>query len=818
MAVFTFNDITTLDDRIQIIFDLIDYHTLIAALKTADASIREIFFKNLPKKVADKARNALAAHAASDESNAIDKKESEEAQQEIIKKIKKRESWLAIPKEFTFPDFSDNDFDEKKSYIITTIERACEDGHLYLYNDKEDELRKGFEAFHNRRSELARINSITVPGKSLPVIMEFLEADKIEDLTISDDDPAVESLNCEKFCNLKNLVLSCVKTIPANISKIQSLTLLSLNLKNDINNFSDSISALKNLSVLNISEISSAEIFDWIGNLQSLTELTFHNCENLKTLPDSIGNLKNLINLNINWMPTFEYLPESIGSLQSLKDLSLSNSKKFKKLPDSIGNLINLNKLNISWLDLLEQLPESIGGLQSLNEISIFICKSLKSLPESIGNIQSLTKFYLHYNKKLKNLPERIGSLKNLDDLCIKNLPSLVQLPDSICNLQSLTKLELDKNDLETLPENIGNLQSLTKLTLDNNKNLKMLPESVGNLKNLNYLSVFNCASLKTLPVSIVNIKSLEYVNLLKTGIDSVPESISSIKKFIDSKPFITIPLEGSISYRGFINSYFSILDFTNRFSEKARREGLLALEDELENLEDGFFKDGLCLIVDGTDAVIIRQMQTLLIERENDFYRKKLMRITQEAVLGIQSGDSTPQLILRLGLMVDIKNNPVDAAYKKYLEGDKDAFRNIDFISLIQPEDEREEIRFIGRAVEISEKTREEGLLALEKYLESKPERDDSPLDVFEYGISLLVEGSGIDVWMGLEEKYIDVVLSRLVEREVDPVKKNIAAAKKEAVLSIYSGENTRILFYKLAAYFDKDIAKAAYEKFMND
>ena len=41
--------------------------------------------------------------------------------------------------------------------------------------------------------------------------------------------------------------------------------------------------------------------------------------------------------------------------------------------------------------------------------------------------------------------------------------------------------------------------------------------------------------------------------------------------------------------------------------SEKARREGILALEDGLDDLEDPFMKMGLRLVVDGTDGNIIR-------------------------------------------------------------------------------------------------------------------------------------------------------------------------------------------------------------------
>jgi chemotaxis protein MotA len=44
-------------------------------------------------------------------------------------------------------------------------------------------------------------------------------------------------------------------------------------------------------------------------------------------------------------------------------------------------------------------------------------------------------------------------------------------------------------------------------------------------------------------------------------------------------------------------------------FSEKARREGLLALEDDLEEVEDDFMRKGIQLVVDGTDPEIIKDI-----------------------------------------------------------------------------------------------------------------------------------------------------------------------------------------------------------------
>jgi chemotaxis protein MotA len=44
-------------------------------------------------------------------------------------------------------------------------------------------------------------------------------------------------------------------------------------------------------------------------------------------------------------------------------------------------------------------------------------------------------------------------------------------------------------------------------------------------------------------------------------------------------------------------------------FSEKARREGILALEEEIQDLDDEFMRTGLRLVVDGTDGEVIRSL-----------------------------------------------------------------------------------------------------------------------------------------------------------------------------------------------------------------
>jgi chemotaxis protein MotA len=77
-----------------------------------------------------------------------------------------------------------------------------------------------------------------------------------------------------------------------------------------------------------------------------------------------------------------------------------------------------------------------------------------------------------------------------------------------------------------------------------------------------------------------------------------------------------------------------SIIQKMIAFSEKARREGLLALEDELEDLDDEFMKKGLRLMVDGTDAAIIRDLMELELSKTQDRHAARIAVLNNWTVL----------------------------------------------------------------------------------------------------------------------------------------------------------------------------------------
>ena len=90
-----------------------------------------------------------------------------------------------------------------------------------------------------------------------------------------------------------------------------------------------------------------------------------------------------------------------------------------------------------------------------------------------------------------------------------------------------------------------------------------------------------------------------------------------------------------------------SLIDLLVQASEKSRREGLLALEDDIDEYMHPLLKLGMQFVVDGTDPDIIQSILTSRILSENKRGRDFLEQIIIcDGVLSIQSGDN-PRIIM---------------------------------------------------------------------------------------------------------------------------------------------------------------------------
>lgn len=121
-------------------------------------------------------------------------------------------------------------------------------------------------------------------------------------------------------------------------------------------------------------------------------------------------------------------------------------------------------------------------------------------------------------------------------------------------------------------------------------------------------------------------------VIIIGMGIDGGKLNLGGLKLFWDL-PSIFITVGGSlftvmISFpmttfkkvpstlkNAFFDKHMSQIDIIERFvelSKKARKEGLLSLEDEIEGIEDNFLKSGIQMVVDGLEPETIREILEL--------------------------------------------------------------------------------------------------------------------------------------------------------------------------------------------------------------
>lgn len=85
--------------------------------------------------------------------------------------------------------------------------------------------------------------------------------------------------------------------------------------------------------------------------------------------------------------------------------------------------------------------------------------------------------------------------------------------------------------------------------------------------------------------------------------------------------------------------------------SERARKMGLLALEDDLDKITDPMMKKGLLLVVDGTDPVIVHNvLHAFMLSCYSKGIGLLKAVIILEGVLGIQAGDNPRLIAEKLG------------------------------------------------------------------------------------------------------------------------------------------------------------------------
>jgi chemotaxis protein MotA len=101
-------------------------------------------------------------------------------------------------------------------------------------------------------------------------------------------------------------------------------------------------------------------------------------------------------------------------------------------------------------------------------------------------------------------------------------------------------------------------------------------------------------------PLSLINLPAALIIFVGTFGVTMASTSMEQVKAIptLYKKAFSTPPPD-----------YRAEVDRLVGFAERARREGLLALDDEVERIDDPIVRKGMQLVVDGTDPELVREI-----------------------------------------------------------------------------------------------------------------------------------------------------------------------------------------------------------------
>jgi flagellar motor component MotA len=117
-----------------------------------------------------------------------------------------------------------------------------------------------------------------------------------------------------------------------------------------------------------------------------------------------------------------------------------------------------------------------------------------------------------------------------------------------------------------------------------------------------------------------------------------------------------------------FMKEYVKIVLFAVQCSEKARHEGFLALESELDQEKidaRDIFHLGLRLFIDRIDDKILKKILLNIVKQEKDEYAAILQKIKKAAVLSIHEGFNSRMLCFILNSYTNIPLDEDEALNK---------------------------------------------------------------------------------------------------------------------------------------------------------
>ncbi|XP_044469704.1 disease resistance-like protein DSC1 [Mangifera indica] len=317
---------------------------------------------------------------------------------------------------------------------------------LYMPHSKVEKLWTGNQVFVNlKHIDLSHSEHLCkIPDFSLMSNLESLNLEDCTNLLESFS--SIHNLHklvilnlqgCKRFDNLP-ISFNCQSLREVNLSNCSNLERVQYLPKSVEELYLDgtaikelqSIEHLFKLEKLSLRRCSRLErLPESFRELKSLKCFYLSGCSKLDKLPNDMGNLRTLEVLELEEI-SFAEIPAFMTSLINLETLSLTRCKMQKRSDIPLFDLSVFQRMK--ELDLsdccIKVLPDSIGELLSLQWLFLS-GNNLETIPESIKNLSGLKTLLLTDCHKLKCLPELLSSLMRFSAQNCESLESMSSLP-----------------------------------------------------------------------------------------------------------------------------------------------------------------------------------------------------------------------------------------------------------------------------------------------------------------------------------------------------------------------------------------------------
>ncbi|XP_020187084.1 uncharacterized protein [Aegilops tauschii subsp. strangulata] len=318
-----------------------------------------------------------------------------------------------------------------------------------------------------------------------------------------------------------------------------------------------------------------------ISNLSRLSILSFAGNQLSSTNLDSVTLLENLEELDLSGNNIFGPIPTHIGALTRLHELGLRNNHFSGVIPSGVGNLSMLERITLANNQLSSTIPESLFHLIHLRELNLSHNFLAGSLPTDFSSMEAMDILDISSNNLVGNLPTSFAKNGLLSYLDLSHNMLQGSIPASFKVLLNLEVLNLSCNNLSgTIPKYLANFTSLTSLNLSFNKFQGEIPDGGIFSKNISSQSLIGntglCGAprLGFLPCLVDSFPSNKHlVRFLLPVLMIILGAIAIILYLMNRKknrkqPDVTtsIHMAGMISHR--LVSYHDIARATDNFND----------------------------------------------------------------------------------------------------------------------------------------------------------------------------------------------------------------------------------------------------------